>query len=325
MSPAPPHVDETERVQGPLTLSETCTWPDAPAWPNHPSSTSPAATASVRVRAYDVEGAAGGGGGGLWRRGGRGMEDGAHREPVGGGAEGGRSLLGPRRARRDVLCERGAVRILRPRRVRDAGAAPGRDRAGIVAGDQGGEHQLTRIHRSGRTRVDGRSDTARRRDLVERAGEGDARVVGDGTLQVRGGGGGDGYGNGQPPGRRLAVLAVVEGDVPCVVHEVQRPGTPRPRAVHVVRYLNLRGIVVLGNPPHQQIPLGDRAGECDRDRRDPRPGRERGSLDEGGGGRLSDGRAGEEDSQNGNHGKARTGVGRGQKFHGNSAPLQGRE
>jgi len=136
---------------------------------------------------------------GLVARDGSGMEDGAHRDPVGGGAQGGRPLLGARRARRDVLCERGAVRILGPRRVRDAGTASGRDRAGIVAGDQGGEHELTRIHRSGRTRVDGRSDTARRRDLVERAGEGDARVVGDGALQVRGGRGGDGYGNGHPP------------------------------------------------------------------------------------------------------------------------------
>src|SRR5205807_9903439 len=59
------------------------------------------------------------------------------------------------------------------------------------------------------------------------------------------------------------------------------------------------------------------AGECDRDRRDPRPGRERGCLDEGRRGRLGGGRAGEEDSQDGYHGKARTEVGRGQKFHGN--------
>ena len=59
MSPDPPHVDETERVQGPLTLSETCTWPDAPNWPNHPTSRSPAETGWVRVRVYDVEGLGG--------------------------------------------------------------------------------------------------------------------------------------------------------------------------------------------------------------------------------------------------------------------------
>src|SRR5213083_2853379 len=145
MSPDPPHVDETERVQGPLTLSETCTWPDAPNWPNHPTSRSPAETGWVRVRVYDVEGVdrigvvgrrrdvrveedrgvgprradggtvsvhgiagdaaarrrpregdprgghaggleADGRGGDSWRRGGSGMEDGAHRDPVGGGA-----------------------------------------------------------------------------------------------------------------------------------------------------------------------------------------------------------------------------------------------
>src|SRR5437870_12997413 len=53
MSPAPPHVVETERVQAPLTLSETRTWPDALYWPNHPTSRSPARTGSLRVRVYD--------------------------------------------------------------------------------------------------------------------------------------------------------------------------------------------------------------------------------------------------------------------------------
>src|SRR5437667_9666107 len=58
MSPAPPHVVETERVQGPLTLSETCTWPGAPNWLNHPTRRSPAATGSDRVGVSD--------GSGLW-------------------------------------------------------------------------------------------------------------------------------------------------------------------------------------------------------------------------------------------------------------------
>src|SRR5437764_13190345 len=56
MSPAPPHVVETERVQGPLTLSETCTWPGAPNWLNHPTRRSPAATGSDRVRVSDGSG-----------------------------------------------------------------------------------------------------------------------------------------------------------------------------------------------------------------------------------------------------------------------------
>src|SRR5207249_1316928 len=56
MSPDPPHVVETERVQGPLTLSETCTWPGAPNWPNHPTRRSPARTASDSVRVYDGSG-----------------------------------------------------------------------------------------------------------------------------------------------------------------------------------------------------------------------------------------------------------------------------
>src|SRR5438094_885725 len=211
------------------------------------------ATGGRRPREGDPRGGdtggleAGGRGGGRKRCGGGGMEDGAHRVPVAGRAQGGRSVLG--------------------------------------------------------------------------AGERDARVVGDASLQERGRG--DGYGDGRPTGGRLAVLAIVKRDVPRVVLEAQRPGRARPRAVHVVRYLNLRGSVVLGNPPDQQIPLGDRLGECDRDRRDPRPGRERGRLDEGRRGRLGDGRAGEEDSQDGDHGKARTGVGRGQKFHGNSLLYKG--
>src|SRR6059036_3457539 len=53
MSPAPLNVDETERVQGPLTLSETCTSPRASNWLNQPSSRSPAATGSVRVSMSD--------------------------------------------------------------------------------------------------------------------------------------------------------------------------------------------------------------------------------------------------------------------------------
>src|SRR5207247_3749977 len=53
MSPVPPHVVETERVHGPLTLSETRTWPGTSNWLNHPTSRSPAATGSARVRLYD--------------------------------------------------------------------------------------------------------------------------------------------------------------------------------------------------------------------------------------------------------------------------------
>ncbi|TMB12742.1 MAG: hypothetical protein E6J71_23730 [Deltaproteobacteria bacterium] len=59
MSPDPPHVVETERVQGPLTLSETCTWPATAYWPNHPTSRSPARTGSLRVSVYDVWGLGG--------------------------------------------------------------------------------------------------------------------------------------------------------------------------------------------------------------------------------------------------------------------------
>src|SRR5205823_13620707 len=55
MSPAPLNVVETERVQGPLTSSATCTSPGAPNWPNHPTSRSPARTGSDRVRVYDVK------------------------------------------------------------------------------------------------------------------------------------------------------------------------------------------------------------------------------------------------------------------------------
>src|SRR5205809_6402617 len=267
---------------------------------------------ACRGHAGGVE--AGRGGGGHGRRAGNGVEDGAHRVPAAGGAKGGRPLLGARRARRDVLFERGAVGSLRPRRVRYAGAASGRHRAGRIAAQQGGEHQLARTYPGGRTGVDGRSLTARGDDLVQRAGDGDAGVVGDGALQVRGVGGGDGEGHSTR--RRLAVLAVVQRDVPRVVQEVQRLGRPRPRAVHVVRYLNLPGDVVLREPPDQQIPAGDRAGERDRGRQDPRPGRECRPLDEGRGGRSGDGR-GQKDSQGGHHGKANGARGRRQKFHGN--------
>src|SRR5207247_587747 len=146
---------ETDCVQGPLMLSETCTWPGALYWPNHPISRSPARTGLLRVYVYEARRSAGGaaapwtnsgerggveagrGGGGHGRRAGNGVEDGAHRVPAVGGAEGGRPLLGARRARRDVLFERGAVGSLRPRRVRYAGAASGRHRAGGAAGQQG--------------------------------------------------------------------------------------------------------------------------------------------------------------------------------------------
>src|SRR2546430_11778231 len=59
MSPVPPHVVETERVQGPLTLSETCTWPDALYWPNHPTRRSPARTGLLSVSLDDVRREAG--------------------------------------------------------------------------------------------------------------------------------------------------------------------------------------------------------------------------------------------------------------------------
>src|SRR5437763_6005421 len=213
---------------------------------------------------------AGGGGGCPRRGGGKGTKDGAHRVPIGGGGQGGRPLLAARGARGDVLLIGGTVPCLRPRRVRYAQAASGRHRAGRAAGHQGCEHDLARIHRRRRTGVDGRSHTARRDDLVQRAGERDPRILGDGSLQVRGRG--DGYGNRHPVGRRLALLAVVEGDVARVAHELQRSGRPGPTAVHAVRYLSLLGGVELGDPPHQQIPLRNRAGECDGDRRDPRPG-----------------------------------------------------
>src|SRR5437773_2650963 len=114
------------------------------------------------------------------------------------------------------------------------------------------------------------------------AGGGDARILGDRALEVCGRG--DGYGNGQPTGRRPAVLAVVEGDVTRVVIEGQRSGRhPRPGAVHVVRHLALPGGVVLRKPPDQQIALGHRAGEWDGVRRES-SGRERRPLDEGRGG-----------------------------------------
>src|SRR5205807_6724649 len=56
MSPAPPQVVETDGVNGPLTLSETCTWPGAPNWLNHPTRRLPAATGSARVRVSDGSG-----------------------------------------------------------------------------------------------------------------------------------------------------------------------------------------------------------------------------------------------------------------------------
>src|SRR5207247_8648171 len=66
MSPVPLNVVESERaqgpvigseincVQGPLMLSETCTWPGALYSPNHPTSRSPARTGSLRVNVYDA-------------------------------------------------------------------------------------------------------------------------------------------------------------------------------------------------------------------------------------------------------------------------------
>jgi len=53
MSPAPLNVVEAERVQGPLTLSETCTSPGTSNWLNQPTSRSPAETGSVRVSVSD--------------------------------------------------------------------------------------------------------------------------------------------------------------------------------------------------------------------------------------------------------------------------------
>src|SRR5438445_3188441 len=184
-----------------------------------------------------------GGGGGWPGWSGKRMKDGAHRVPVGGRGEGGRPVLAARGARRDVLFIGGSVPCLRPRRVRHAQTASGRHRAGRAAGHEGREHELARTHRGGRTGVDGRSHSACRGDLVQRAGEGDAGILGDRSLQVRGRG--DGYGDRDPTRRRLAVLAVVEGDVARVVHEGQGSGRPLPGAVHVVRYLHLLGDVVL--------------------------------------------------------------------------------
>src|SRR5207245_10661713 len=137
--------------------------------------------------------------------------------------------------------------------------------------------------------------TLRSGDRVERARQGDARVVGDGSLQV--GGRGGGYGDGHATRRRLAVLAVVEGDVTRIVIEGQRGHRPRPGAVHVVRYLHMPGGVVLGKPPDEQIPLGNRVGECDGERWDARPGRGGRSLD---GSRGSERRAWEEHYHGGN-------------------------
>src|SRR2546428_12905699 len=66
MSPVPLKVVESERahgpligsetdcVQGPLMLSETCTWPGALYWPNHPISRSPARTGLLRAYVYEA-------------------------------------------------------------------------------------------------------------------------------------------------------------------------------------------------------------------------------------------------------------------------------
>src|SRR2546426_4138243 len=71
MSPVPLNVVEAERVhgpligsdtdcvQGPLMLSETCTWPVALYWPNHPTSRSPGKTGLLRVKLYDARRSAG--------------------------------------------------------------------------------------------------------------------------------------------------------------------------------------------------------------------------------------------------------------------------
>src|SRR5437016_6656876 len=257
---------------------------------------------------------AGGGGGGLGRRGGKGMKDGAHRVPVAGSGKGGRPVLGAPGARRDVLFVGRSSRCLRPRRVRYAQAASGRHRAGRGAGHHGREHELARTHGRSRTGVDGRPvGNARRGDLVQRAGEGDARVVGDSALQERGRG--DGDGDCHPTGRRPAVLAVVEGDVTRVVKKGLRAGRPRPGAVHVVRYLHLLGGVVLTEPPDQQIPLGNRAGECDGERREPRPGGECRPLDEGRGDRLGDRGAWKGNPEYGNDSQASSGQSRRRIFY----------
>src|SRR5438309_1553631 len=78
------------------------------------------------------------------------------------------------------------------------------------------------------------------------------------------------------------------------------------------------GDVVLREKCDQQIPAGDRAGECDGGRQGPRPGRECRPLDEGRGGRLAEGRACKESCEGSNRGKTSTGEGRRQMFHGNS-------
>ena len=232
---------------------------------------------------------AGGTGGWLRWAGGSGMEDCAHRVPVRLRGKGGSPVLVARGARGDVLFKGGSLRRLRARRVRDARAASRRHRAGRGRRHQGREHQLARAHGARRTGVNGRSIGSARRDhLVQRAGERDARILGDGSLQV--GGRRDGDGDRHPAGCRLAVLAVIEGDVTRVIQEGQRLGRPRPGAVHVVRHLDPLGGIVLSKPPDQQVPLGNRAAERDGDRGDSR-GRERGSLNEGRGGRLGDRRA----------------------------------
>src|SRR5206468_9716805 len=86
------------------------------------------------------------GGGRLGRRRGIGMEDGAHRVPVGGGGQGSRPLLAARGARGDVLYVGRSIRRLRPRRVAYALAVSRRHRVGRATGHQGSEDELARAH-----------------------------------------------------------------------------------------------------------------------------------------------------------------------------------
>ena len=48
--------DVGARVHAPLTLSDTCTWPEAPYWENQPTSRSPAFTGWVSETVVDVSG-----------------------------------------------------------------------------------------------------------------------------------------------------------------------------------------------------------------------------------------------------------------------------
>ena len=55
MSPVPPlKVSDAERVQVPLTLLETCTWPAVLYSPNQPASRSPALTGWDRVSVSEL-------------------------------------------------------------------------------------------------------------------------------------------------------------------------------------------------------------------------------------------------------------------------------